>query len=368
MDRESLSYLLSSGKFLCYNPAGLDGRFEMNEPDKSLFDSPYLANAVFFKEAHADDNDTVTISTRVLMVFNEKNVNEGGASVLAQPDALQESLKKWFGGKVPIAFSDHDRNILDVFCRTPTFDPFLLLSQRKDIEQARPVDPACFTVDTGTAEAVREIITIRASKLVELALQETDSAARLTATVQALEEAIWRCEANTRTGDLFRSLGVRHDQINRILFAWKGIAYYEYLFRSFAVDYQAFLAWLRSDESLPNDMKTIPSDRTVRLRGQRRVAQGIMRGYYQHATEILKKHSNAYRALIDQGNPEPFQKFLIAAPTLFETLGLSIGTFGHTSNAWKALTNQGRRPARNADALEGFYRFISDLATSKLDP
>lgn len=372
MDRDTLTYLLRSGKFLCYNPGALE-RPEprpVDLPDDArgaLFDSPYLASAVFFKEAVSDDEDEMHVETRAMMVFNEKNALEGGASVTCQPDALEEALVKWFGGKVQIQLSPHDRNVLDVFCRTPTFDPFLLLAQRQEMERDRPVPGDSFGVDTATAEEVRAIVGGRARGLVNLAMEENEDSSRVEATVEALREAVWTCEPNQRTGRLFRSLGVPEDQTARILFAWKGIAYYEYLFRDFGSDYAEFLVWLRGNDSLPKDAKSIEMARADRLASLRRKAQEVMRGYYTHATEILKRHDVAYSALLNEANPEPFQKFLLAAPRLFETLGISIGCFGHASNAFKTLTNNGRRPKRNAEALEPFYRFISNLAAVKLE-
>ncbi|MDF1749417.1 MAG: hypothetical protein P1V34_11145 [Alphaproteobacteria bacterium] len=369
MDRESLRYLLSSGKFLCFNPAALEGRVDTSPASGSagppLFDSPYLTNAVFFKESAIDYNNNLSVQTRALLVFNENNAHEGGASVLAMPDLLEQGLIKWFGGKVPISLSLHDRNVLEVFCRTPTFDPFLLMARRSEVEQVRAVDASWFSVDLGTAKSVRGIVTARAEKLVSLALDSPESDSRRAATVESLEQAVWLCEANEPAMDLFQSLGVQKAEVNRILFAWKGIAYYEYLFANFGRDYKNFLNWLRGDESLPNDIKTIPSDRTLRLKAQRRNAQTVMRGYYNHATEILTKQNQSDNALVSDGDPQPFQKFLLAAPNLFETLGMAIGAFAHTSNAWKSLTNDGRRETRGADALEGLFRFIINLAASK---
>ena len=67
MDRETLDYLLSSGKYLCFNPTDIDFQevddasegkeAEQNQTDAEvgdLFDSPILKNSVFFKEVATD--------------------------------------------------------------------------------------------------------------------------------------------------------------------------------------------------------------------------------------------------------------------------------------------------------------------------
>lgn len=377
MDRETLAYMLKSGKFLCYNPGALDTRVQMavgedaagltelkdtEDQPTPLFDSPFLTNAVFFKEASEDEHDGLSVSTRAMFTFNEANAVEGGASVIARPDFLEAALLKWYGGKADIVFSDHDKNILDVFCTIPTFDPFLLLARRQDLERERGVDPDNFSVDIDTAGEVRSLINGRATSLVKLAMGDAKSPDKVTATIKALSESIWNCRADRRTGHLFKSLGIPKDRTSRILFAWKGVAYYEYLFQSFAEDYSDFLDWLRGPDSMPKDLGTVQNDRSFRIEHARKAAQVVMRRYYSHATEVLKKHNDAYDALLLDGNPEPFQKFLHDAPRLFETLGLCIGCFGHASNAWKTLTNNGRRRKRKANALEEFYRFINGLS------
>lgn len=377
MDRETLAYMLKSGKFLCYNPGTLETRVLARDPETGesglrpdeeqptpLFDSPYLSSAVFFKEASEDDRDGLGVTTRAMFTFNEENALEGGASVIAQPDFLEAALFKWYGGKAKIEFTVHDKTVLDVFCSTPTFDPFLMLARRKDLERERAIDPENFAVDITTAEEVRSVINARAAALVNLAMGSSESVKKQAATTQALSDSIWNCEADRRTSRLFRSLGIPREQTPRILFAWKGIAYYEYLFQTLAEDYAEFLDWMRSPDSLPKDVGNADSDRAFRIEHARKSAQTVMRGYYTHATEILKKHSDAYDALIEDGNPVPFQKFLHVAPNLFETLGLAIGSFGHASNAWKTLTNNGRRRRRKALPLEDFYRFIVALSSA----
>lgn len=374
MDRDTLKLLLNSGRFLCYNPNTLDGVTSADialSPDQktgenALFDSPILEYAVFFKEARVDANDDYVITTRVMLPFNENNAEEGGASVEALPEIFEPVMDRWFGQKVDIRQGDHDRNVLEVLCRTPTFDPFLLSAQRHLIERDRKVDPKYFSVDLSTGDDVRAMIGRRTRKLIQLALGANTPAPRVDATMEAVEEAVWNCQSNQRTASLFESLRIPESQVNRILFAWKGISYYEHLFQRFGDDYKEFLLWLGDPDSLPRDTNSITVEEMRMVRGQRNNAQTVMRGYYVHATEILQRYDRAYLALVEKGTPEPFQKFLQAAPNLFETLGLSIGAFGHANNAWLSLTNDGRRRKRKASSLTPFFRFVAALATTRL--
>ena len=94
MDRETLDYLLSSGKYLCFNPTDIefqevDEADEVKQPEQNetdaetgdLFDSPILKNSVFFKEVATDQRSgRMYTSTRFLMAFNMENPHDGGAS------------------------------------------------------------------------------------------------------------------------------------------------------------------------------------------------------------------------------------------------------------------------------------------------
>ena len=104
MDRDTLTYLLKSGKFLCYDPVALKMNGAQDEDaidtdeevtERPLFDSPHLAHTVFFKEAMRDDEDELHVTTRAMLVFNSENAAEGGASVNAEPEKLEDGLRKW---------------------------------------------------------------------------------------------------------------------------------------------------------------------------------------------------------------------------------------------------------------------------------
>jgi hypothetical protein len=188
MDKDDLNTLLSSGKFLIFKPSALapkEGAKASRGPDgpgPALFDLALLQQAVFFKEAAVDEDDEIETSTRVMLSFDEKDPLQGGVSSPAHPETLIPALAKWYGGMGQIEVSDHDRTVLEALCRVPTFDPFILLAFRPDLERARAIHPAYFDVDRATSEGVHRVIERRASRLVKLALS-------MEGTTRALESA-----------------------------------------------------------------------------------------------------------------------------------------------------------------------------------
>jgi hypothetical protein len=361
MDRDTLSYLLKSGKYLCFNPLDVDDpgsttddhqpstnartQFSIAESDvdapetEDLFDSPLLRNSVFFKEV-ATDNRTGRLytSTRILMAFNGANPFEGGPSFEAVPGYLDKYLSEYFGG-LSIQLTNHDKCVLEVFNRTPTFDPFMLLAQREYLQRFRSVGDSHFSVSASTSAEVRSIISIKARQLVQLAASAGVNRDKINATVLALEDAI--------------------------LLAWKGISYYEYMLAEFRIDYRNMLKWLGSGDSFPSDIGLMGTNGTTDFHQLRQRAKVSLRNSYLKASEIMRNYQESYNTLVDGQNPKPFHTFLKNAPTHFEQLGMCVGSFGHVNNAWKSLTNYGYLPRPNAENLEKFYRFICDLIEFK---
>ena len=374
MDRETLDYLLSSGKYLCFNPTDIDFQevddasegkeAEQNQTDAEvgdLFDSPILKNSVFFKEVATDQRSgRLYTSTRFLMAFNMENPHDGGASFEVVPGKLDKFLTDYYGG-IPIHLSDHDKCVLDVFNRTPTFDPFMLLAQRGYLEKFRSVGDQHFSVTTSTASEVRSIISIKARQLVQLAANAGIEREKINATVLEIEDAIWLTQPNSGTSRVFQDMGIPADQENAVLLAWKGISYYEHMLREFKSDYLNMLSWLGSDNSFPSDIGLLGSSSATDIREIRKRAKLILRSAYLKASDIMRDYHASYDNLVQHHDPKPFHTFLNNSPIHFEELGMCVGSFGHVNNAWKSMTNDGRYPRPKAHNLETFYRFICEL-------
>ena len=114
MDRDTLTYLLKSGKYLCFNPIDTEdpdtevvrhhadigspaqpeeAMSGADEPEiEDLFDNAYLKGSVFFKEVATDDRTgRLYTSTRVLMAYNSDVPREGGPSFEASPGYLEST-------------------------------------------------------------------------------------------------------------------------------------------------------------------------------------------------------------------------------------------------------------------------------------
>ena len=387
MDRDTLTYLLKSGKYLCFNPIDTDdpetdvvrhhavvgssaqpeeAMSGADEPEiDDLFDNAYLKGSVFFKEVATDDRTgRLYTSTRVLMAYNSDVPREGGPSFEASPGYLDKYLTEYFGG-VETILTNHDRCVLDIFNRTPTFDPFMLMAQRQYIERFRPVGDRHFHVSASVSREVRSIIAQKARQLVQLAANAGVQQDKITATVGALEDAIWLTEINEGTSQVFHEMGIPLGEEDDILLAWKGISYYEYMLTEFRIDYITMLKWLGSGNSYPSDIELLGESGATDIYSLRKRAKSALRNSYLKAAYIMDNYQKSYDDLVQLQDPKPFHSFLKNARTHFEQLGMCVGSFGHANNAWKALTNYGNLKRPNAQNLEKFYRFVCDLMELK---
>ena len=378
MDRDTLNILLNSGKYLCFNPTEIedeiqnevegDTEAETKKDDSEadeLFDSPILEGSVFFKEVATDDRTgRLYTSTRFLMAFNLDNPHEGGASFEVIPGKLDQFLTEYYGG-VQIHLTSHDNCVLEVFCRTPTFDPFMLMAQRGFLQRHRTVNDRHFSVASTTATEVRSIISVKARQLVHLAANAGIKREQINSTVLELEDAIWHTKTNEGTSRVFSEMGITPEKEDDILLAWKGISYYEYMLTEFRSDYLNMLRWLGSDNSFPSDIGVLGSSNAINILEIRKRAKQVLRMAYLKASIIMDNYHDSYNTLIRRHDPKPFHTFLTSAPVHFEQIGMCVGSFGHVNNAWKTMTNYGHFPRPKSDDLEKFYRFICDIMDSR---
>ncbi|PPR77153.1 MAG: hypothetical protein CFH06_01437 [Alphaproteobacteria bacterium MarineAlpha3_Bin5] len=378
MDRDTLNILLNSGKYLCFNPVEIEDEQseEESEPVQAnskdddlevgnLFDSPILEGSVFFKEVATDERTgRLYTATRFLLAFNFDNPYEGGASFEIIPGKLDQFLTEYYGG-VQIHLTSHDNCVLEVFNRTPTFDPFMLLAQREFLQRHRPINDRHFAVGSTTAEEVRSIISVKARQLVNLAANAGIKREQINSTVLELEDAIWHTKTNEGTSRVFSEMGITPDKEDDILLAWKGISYYEYMLNEFKADYLNMLRWLGSDNSFPSDIGLLGSVNAANIYDIRKRAKQVLRMTYLKASIIMENYHDSYNTLIRRQDPVPFHTFLTSAPVHFEQIGMCVGSFGHVNNAWKTMTNHGHFLRPKSDELDKFYRFVCDLLDAK---
>ena len=397
MNRRALQMLMGSGRFLCFDvrapyqaikAAAAERATEEtaqgtqdNPPKKKadqggpLFDLGTLNLGIFFKEVapSEDDPEDVTVSTRVFFPYNDQDIMEGGESTSAAPSQVFDILSKRGAVKAGETFTPHDQKVLEVVTSLPTFDPFLLLSRRRELEEDRGVNGSYFEISEEDWANIRRPVMRRISMLVAKAntgtaidvydqyqdrSEETAEDAQRRIMTSAVVDSIWRGEASQGAKLLIKSFRLEEAETTRILFAWKGINYYEYQYDKYQPRFIDFFRWLGSNESLPRDIDSLQASAVDRFNFRRDRARKLIRATHATVTKIIKDYNDSFAQLVDDDQPKHFQGFLAQAPKNFLTVGLAIGVLAHTATAWSDVTQEGRRPSIKAADLEPFYDFI----------
>lgn len=378
MNRRALKTLLSSGRFLCFDARAIyleisGGLGEGVSSKDKLFDLTTLNLGIFFKEVTLDeDTDDVQVSTRVYFPYNDEEVDAGGESTLADPDRVIRVLSR--RGAIPKdeTLSTHDITVLETLTGVPTFDPFLLLSQRREMEVERAVSSDYFQITETDWNQIRRPVLEKIGILVskansgnsmdvyeELVRSEKDKVQdegqRLM--TSAVVDAIWRGEATEGSKSLIRSFRLNEDQTSQFLFAWKGINYYEFQYTRQQQLFYSFFEWLGSSTSLPRDLDSLPDSAIERFKFRRHRARVLIRSTHSTVLRIIRNYNKAFDLMLENNEPKQFREFLQNAPKNFLTVGLAIGVLSHTATAWKNTT-EGKKRGLKAVDLEPFYDFI----------
>ena len=377
MNRRALKTLLRSGRFLCFDARAvyLDLKVGLPEdefPKTKLFDLSTLNLGIFFKEVTLDEDDEVMVSTRVYFPYNDDEVDQGGESTQADPDRIVRVLAKRGAIKRDESLSAHDQKVLDILTKVPTFDPFLLLSQRRELEVERAISANYFEITEADWLLIRRPVLEKISVLVAKANSgnkldvykeyvggerdtKEDEGKRLM--TSAVVDAIWQGEETEGSRSLIRSFRLNEAQTKQFLFAWKGINYYEFQYARHKDLFYQFFEWLGSASSLPRDRESMTDSAMDRFKFRRDRARQLIRATHSTVMRIIKNYNEAFDQLIQHDDPRPFQAFLRDAPKNFLTVGLAIGVLAHTANAWSNVTGKKSKPLKSID-LEPFYDFI----------
>lgn len=381
MNREALGMLLRSGRFLCFDSTDIYTALqEADDVERAMFDNKALNAGILFKEVAQDEDDELELTTRMYFPYDETNKLDGGESILATPESVQKMMLRRGALKENEQMSTHDQNVLRVFDLVPTFDPFLLLSQRRELETERSIDRRFFDIDEKTWAGIRRPvmhkITVLVSKagLGEAMDEESGGApaddgpeAQIAASpgasvANSILNAMWTGEPTPGVKAFISSFRLDVDKTQEILFAWKGINYYEYLNRTMFDDFVGLFKWLGSDDSLPRDRMMMDQSLLDRFKAHRSSSRTHLKQHFERVQQHLRAYNDAFNALIDADDPGAFQSFLQNAPATFTDIGSSIGVLANATNAYVDLTKEGRKPLVKADKLSPFYDFVVGLA------
>lgn len=376
LDREGLRLLLNSGRFLCFNvkeiTEALAAGGESASKRQLLFDNALLNGGIFFKEIeHSEEEDEIVVSTRVYFPFITEEAEMGGQSIRATPERLARFMEKeGHSGPGRAGLSDHDRAVLEVLETTPTFDPFLFLARRAELEIERPVSSAYMDISEQDWLQIRRPVMEKVSQLVRKAAiaaaggddkESADAREMQQLMASSVIDAIWRGETSEGTRQLIRGFKLDEERTSEFLFAWKGVSYYEFQFMKRTQLLNGFLRWMASNEmTTPADSQLLQEPHLERMRYRVNTGRTLLKRSYLALSQVLRDYNLAFEELVRADNPKKFREFLEVAPAAFLMIGTAIGMLTHSAVAWRNLTADGSKRVKSAN-LEPFLDFLVSI-------
>jgi hypothetical protein len=366
MDRQTLARTLDAGRASTLNcfatTADIAAMSEaVREGDETgpLFRNKYLNNCIVLKIialTRQDRRRAYTTDTLLYFPYNAENIYEGGDSVLFS-DPKREAMLRHKCGFNPDDPSqtdsiEHDERLLAMLADIPTLDPFLLREKAMQLDIADDINPAYFNLTheewTTFQAPIREKIDalVRKALGVTHSLETTDIADHVTNFL----DKIWEARDIEDIEAFVDSMDIPRDRAPELFFAWKAICYYQAQSRALEPSLKRLFQWIGDPRTaLPIDLMTLRKELREQVDAEITILKQRMKENYRQTKFILDSYEDSYQRFIEEGNPEPFKRFLGNAQEQFLSLAACLSSNAHAVNL---IEDQWRRGGPQVYAVQ----------------
>ncbi len=293
-------------------------------------------------------------ATKIILPFDSSDLKLGGRAIFVDQLGFDTFAASYFNDKDVAA--NPDVQVLRCLDDIPSLDPFLV---REHLARHgfRPA-PCYLKISEHDLQAMVSYANVEIQRLV------------LKATGGGMESAAVRLTTKILANTLDRELEplrstfkMGEEDFAEGLFSWRGFLYFKWRHRDLQTDIDALIDDLTSYRTVgPADDGT----KAYLIKARPRLARQITAAM-KSTQAILNVYDLAYRALAEGSNPVPFRAFLLKGPSLFFTLGESLGILSHIGAFWAYRTGgkgQSRLLAAElADILVDFEDSLASIET-----
>jgi hypothetical protein len=312
MQRARLKAILTGGSSIAFNARP---RSDGGEP---FFESRLLRNIAIIKLGDVSEAGQGVLRTLVYFPYDPQTPEQGGRSILISDDSnFRHELERHFGIDKNETRFDADVARLEVFCRIPSFSPFLL---RDTFERARvAANPAFFDITDQEAEATRDRLKTRLKPLAALALNrslEDVGGGQL----ELLVRKLWQLDDPNFIFPLTRALQIQDADAVDTLYSWIGVSYLQSEFVRRELRVKQLAEWLVK-KSMP--VENLAASEIREYQTDRQFVRDKLRMAWTAASDVFVRLDKSYRSLISVGgDPRPFVQFMRDVRADIQALGL----------------------------------------------
>jgi hypothetical protein len=372
MKDKFLQLTLDSGSTRVLNCILIAARIlESSQPNGLLFQHRFLNQAVLIKDRepanydnrpsqHSEAQEQKSknpIGLKMYFPFETSNIYRGGQSIFFQPDTFQKTLIDTFGNIEGMETADYARDykILSALHALPTLDPFLI--RDKLSSESLEVDSRYLMISPEEWKKVQQYIRMKIRPMVALALP--DGLTNAEDHVNTMVDAFWTANDVEVLVPLITAFRLPAHQTREIIYAWKGIAYFEYQYNSLQSKVIEFARWIGAFS-----VNNIPAgksehDELVALRDQ---VKQKTKDHLSTCMRILGEYNESYEKLFKRKeSATPFTNFLTVSPQNFMILGESIMRLLHVTETWERRSHDNKLSFQDSGSLRLFLTALEDL-------
>ena len=294
-----------------------------------FFISPVLNTSIILKHSlRGNEQDMFvekrTISTKVIVPFNTKDLTMGGHSLFVGQKHFRQVIED-VGNYKDAANLQRDIDVLCLLDALPSLDPFLV---REQLDRTGIKPDACyFSLSSADQQRMAEYSSTEVQKLTMMA---TGGGGNNVST-QRMTKALLSNEVNELLDPFRVTLQLDPAQFGEGIYSWRGFLYYKWGLQ----------------EMWPRLVSVLHAMKALRPMGKLSAEEKAYLKYITDAIIIAVKsahvavrntiaiYDDAYSGLIDRKDPKQFREFLLNAPALFVDLGEKMGAMSHIVSFWQ---------------------------------
>ncbi|MFN5173891.1 MAG: hypothetical protein ACK5WY_06090 [Holosporaceae bacterium] len=276
------------------------------------------------------------------LVRGGQAVNFSDAKFYAVLHSLRPSENQFSAEEVA---SDQKR--LKIIEKLPSLDPFLL--KEKFRQEGIAVDDDYFSVTKDVWLDIRKFVMGKFRPLITFAYPGQEPSRDQ---INTLTNMLWESQENEDIEKMMQALGVSKQKIPEVLYAWKALIYYEFLYIQYNEKSKQLLKWL---DNLSIQLGFL----TPMLKASRDMIQQYLTANIGSFIPILQESKHAYDELfIHKNNAQPFVTFLGDCQKHFFDMSSTLGQVIIILQIWQDFCLRGNPYKASISQVKNLFETI----------
>jgi len=354
MDIDVFVETVKLGSVRVFNCREVTRQLKKDSKTEFVFKIPVLNDCIIVKQPNfyeKSKNDPGKPSDKLLTKLYypyEDNILNGGMTFEIAESGLEEIVAVLCNSsKQYCEIIKHDQNIMSSFLDVPTVDPFILSEnfRRKRIN----VPEDYFDVSKDEWREIYEFVSKQFMPILKFAYQDK----KITSNQSArLVDLLWNGRLCDETASIMKPLNVNINDVEDVLFSWKGIIYYMYIFRSNSEKAAKMTKWF---SNVGNNHSYVSNN----VSAKKLYFASKIKKTTRKIKDKIDLYNEAYSNLfVKRQSPKQFIQFLADSREIFWDMSAAVSEITTLYQIWYNFTAQHKNQRITPARLEYFFDLL----------